>query len=197
MRKNLSHKGMTLIEVLVWIIVFYFTLIGILSSIQYLYRVNTYSINQATAVASAQRGIDKMVRVIRETSYAANGAYPVISMSAHTFSVYSDVDSDQYAEKVRFYVEAGELKQGTIEAAGDPPTYSGAEAISVLSPYVRNLEASLTTFHYYDENGTEILNYTNVGDVRFVTVDMIVDVDPTKTPTTLNMRTSAMLRNLR
>lgn len=188
---------MTLIEVLVWLVIFYAVFIGILSSIQYFYRVNTYSINQASAVASAQRGIDKMVRVIRETSYAANGAYPVISMSAHQFTAYSDVDSDQYSERVRFYIEGNDLKQGTIEAAGDPPTYAGAESISVLSPYVRNLEANLTTFHYYDEDGTEIIDYTRVADVRFVTVDMIVDVDPTKTPTTLNMRTSAMLRNLK
>lgn len=180
-----------------WIVVFYSVFIAVISSIQYFYRVNTYSINQASAVASAQRGIDKMVRVIREASYAANGAYPVVTMSAHQFSIYSDVDSDQYSEKVRFYVEGSDLRQGTIEAAGDPPTYSGAEAVSVLSAYVRNIDTGLTTFHYYNKNGAEILDYTKVGDVRFLTVDMIVDVDPSKIPTVLNMRTSAMLRNLK
>ena len=188
---------MTLIEVLVWVIVFYMTFIAVVSSIQYFYRVNTYSINQASAVASAQRGIDKMVRVIREASYSANGAYPVISMSEHQFSIYSDVDVDQYSEKIRFYVEGTDLKQGTTEAVGDPPTYSGAESVSVLSAYVHNFDQNLTTFHYYDKNGTEILDYSKVADVRFITVDMIVDVDPTKIPTVLNMRSSAMLRNLK
>ncbi|NBV77547.1 hypothetical protein EBR66_05285 [bacterium] len=190
-------RGTTLIETMVWVIMFLFIFLAIITSIQYFYRTNTYAINQASAVASAQRGIDKMVRILREANYSATGAYPIVSIGTSSITIYSDIDADPSAERVRFFVASSSLRQGAVDSSGDPPAYTGTEAVSVLSEYVRNIDSNLVTFHYYDVNGVEITNFTRIADVRFITIDMIVDVDPLKIPTVLNMKSSATLRNLR
>jgi len=86
--------GFSTLEVLVWLSVFTFTVGAVVSSILYFYRVNAVTLDQASSVASAQRGIDAMVRAIREAAYASDGAYPIVSLADDQFAFYADVDAD-------------------------------------------------------------------------------------------------------
>ena len=61
---------------------------------------------------------------------------------------------------------------------------------------MQNIPQSSALFTYFDKNGTQINNYTKIGDVRFITANLLIDVDTNKTPTPLNLRTSAAMRNL-
>lgn len=193
-----NSRGMTIIEMLVWVAVSTFVMIALTSSLLYFYRTNSYTIQQSHAIASAQRGIDQMMRVTREITYSVNGAYPIVSIGASEFQFYADVDADAPAEKLRFFVNSTNLMRGVVEPTADMANpYTGAEEQSVLSEYVRNLLQSVTTFRYYDENGAEITNYANIADVRFVTVNIVVNVDPNKLPNELTLRSSAALRNLK
>ncbi len=191
---------MTLLEVGVWIAIFSIVMVAVMNSILYFYRTNNYTIEQASAVTSAQRGIDRAVREIREAAYAANGAYPVVSFGANDFVFYSDIDSDSAAERVHFFLStSGGLEsftRGILNPSGDPPVYTGQEATSSISEYVRNTANSITTFIYYDKNGAQITDYTKIADVRFVSVNLGIDVDPNRSPTPLSLRSSAALRNL-
>ncbi len=197
---------MTLLEVAVWVTVFTFTMIAVMSSVIYFYRTNGYTIEQASAVSSAQRGIDKMVRTIREAAYASDGAYPVVSMAANDVRFYADVDSDAFAEQVHYFLltkvtasgTTTSLMEGIINPSGDPPVYTGTEASTTLSEYVRNIDVGVatTTFRYYNKTGVEITDLTKVADVRFITTTMLIDVDPKRSPTPLVLRSSAALRNL-
>ena len=74
-------RGMTMIETVVWISVFTFAMLALTTSVMYFYRTNNYAIEQASAVSSAQRGIENMVKTFREASYASNGAYPIVSIA--------------------------------------------------------------------------------------------------------------------
>ena len=67
-------RGMTIIEALVWVAVFTSAMIALVTAILSFYRTSSYAIEQASAVASAQHGIDVMVRALREASYSSNGA---------------------------------------------------------------------------------------------------------------------------
>ena len=195
--KAMAHtRGMTMIEATVWIGVFTSAMLALTTSVLYFYRTSNYTIQQSTATASAQRGIDSMVRTIREASYASNGAYPVVSLAENDFRFYADVDSDLGIERVRYYLSGEQLFKGIIEPTGDPAIYSGAEATSTISDYVENLNKSTALFTYYDKNGAPITNYTKIADVRFVAANLLIDVDTQKTPIPLSLRSTAAMRNL-
>src|SRR3989344_5460460 len=152
-------RGMTMIEMLVYITVFIFVMLALVMSVRYFYRTSNYSIQQAQATASAQRGIDKAVRIVRGAAYADNGAYPFISFGPNDLKFYANIDADASIEKMHYYVasttaSSGSLIEGVINPSGDPAVYTAAEATSTLSNYVHNLDQGVSTFTYYDQNGT-------------------------------------------
>ena len=189
-------RGLSTLEVLVWLSLFAFTIGAVTSSILYFYRVNRVSINQVDAVTSAQRGIDGMVRTIREAAFASDGAYPVVSLASNQLAFYADVDADQFIEKVRYFLNGDSIERGVVDPPGAPPVYTGAETISTVSEYVRNTGQGLTMFTYYDEEGAQITDYANVADLRFVTINVVVDVDVSNLPDPFYIRSSAAMRNL-
>ncbi|MDP3965211.1 MAG: hypothetical protein Q8Q13_00220 [bacterium] len=194
---RLRQAGMTMIEVIIWISVLSMILLALTTSLLYFYRVNKYTLEQASAVLSAQRGIEKVIRTIRETAYSSEGAFPIVSIGPDDFVFYADINTDPLIEKVSYSVSGTNLIEGITLATGDPPVYTGAEATSTLSDYVRNIAESVTTFRYYDVSGVEITNYAQWEKVRFVKVTLVVNIDPNKLPNQLTMSSSAALRNLK
>lgn len=192
-----NTRGVTFIEMLVSIAIFVFAILSITSSVLFFYRTNTYAVEQASAVASAQRGIDNMVKTVREAAYASDGAYPIVAIGTTDFTFYADIDSDILIERVRYYLQGTSLMRDLTDPAGDPPVYGAAQTTSVISETVRNLEQATTLFRYYDEEGDEVTNFAEIGEVRFVTMDIIVNVDPNRLPNQLTLRSSAALRNLK
>ncbi len=188
---------MTLLEAVIYIGLFTIVILAVTTSVQFFYKSNAYTVAQATAVTSAERGIDTMTRVLREVAYASDGAYPIVSFGTNDFVFYADVDGDPFAEKVHYSISGELLLQGVIDPSGDPPVYTGAETVSTVSDYVRNTAQGVNVFAYYDRNGVQITDYTRVAEVRFVTVSVVVDVDQSTTPPPVTLRSSAALRNLK
>ena len=171
-------------------------MLAIVSTLLYFYRTNSYAIEQASAVTSAQRGLDQIVRTIREGAYSSQGAFPIVSIGANEFVLYADVDDDALIERVHYYIVGTNMMRGLIEPSGNPPDYTGAEATSVIAEHVRNTVLGTGTFRYYDELGTEITNYANWTSVRFVRVALAVNVDAAKLPNQITIDSSAAIRNL-
>jgi type II secretory pathway pseudopilin PulG len=188
---------MTLIETVVWVAVTSSALMAIVTSVQYFYRTNNYAVEQAAAVSSAQRGIESMVKTVREAAYSSNGAYPVIAISTSSVAFYADIDSDPFIERLRFFLDGHSLKRGVIDPSGDPPTYGNPETISSVSDYVRNNEKGVTMFRYYDVNGTLMTNLSDISNVRFIEATVVVNINPYRLPNQFTLRSTAALRNLR
>lgn len=191
------QRGMTFIEVLVWISVFLAAMWAIVGSILSFYRANTYTLEQAQAVSEVRRSIERVVATIREANYSNEGAYPVVSIGPNSITFYADIDTDPVAERVRYFIEGTELKRGVVDPTGDPPNYGVAETVSTVAYFIRNITQSVTTFRYYDAAGAQITNMNDLTDVRFVRIDTVVNVSPDKLPNELTLRSSATLRNLR
>lgn len=187
---------MTLIEAVIWISMFTVAMSAIVTSVIYFYRSSNFAIQEASAISAAQHGMDLMVRTIREASYASDGAYPVAAIATSSFTFYADVDSDSAIERVHYYLNNKSLIKGVADPTGDPPTYPVAEATTSISESMRNFDENVALFTYYNKTGGLITDYTKRGDVRFVTLNVIVDIDPNRTPTTTSLRSSAALRNL-
>ena len=191
------QRGMTLLEVMVGIVILIVVLLALTISLVYFYRTNRYSIEQSSAVTSSQRGMDRVIRTIRESAYSSQGAFPIASIGANDFVFFADVDVDPLIEKVHYFISGTNLIEGIVNTTGDPPAYTGAEATSIVSDFVRNIAQSVSTFRYYDGTGAEITNYAEWAKVRLVQVNIVVDVDPNKLPNQLTLRSSAGIRNLK
>lgn len=187
---------MTALEAIVWVGMFIVAMTAVTSAVIYFYRTSNYTIQEASAVTSAQQGIDKMVRAIREAAFSSNGAYPVVSLATSSLTFYADVDSDTSIERVHYYLDGTNLVQGILDPAGDPPSYVGSESTSTISDNVRNIVQALNLFTFYNASGTVMTDLTQIGSARFVTINVAVDVDTTRSPVPVFIRSSAALRNL-
>ena len=191
------ERGMTLVETVVWVAVTLSAMLAIVTSVQYFYRTNNYAVEQAAAVSSAQRGIESMVKTMREASYSSNGAYPVIAISTSSVAFYADIDTDPFIERLRFYLDGDSLKRGMIDPSGDPPVYTNPETISSISDSVRNIDQGVTTFRYYDVNGNLMTDLNDISALRFIEVTVVVNINPFRLPNQFTLRSTAALRNLR
>jgi len=105
-------KSFTLVETIVAIFVFS-VLLGVLSAIiLMLYRTKSYQWEQSLAISEARRGMETMVKEIREAREGENGAYPIEYAGDKEFIFYSDIDNDGKTEKVRYFL--GEIKTQTL-----------------------------------------------------------------------------------
>ncbi len=191
-------RGMTLIEMLVVIAVGTAASLVLSANIIYLYKINQISYEQGFALESARRGIELLVRDIREATYSDDGSFPIVAMSPYSLIVYSDTDRDSSVERIRYFISGTNLKRGIVDATGTPLTYPTAnEKVTLVSDYVRNSEQSIPSFTYYNAAGAEITDFTDVSDVTFVKVNLIVNISPTHLPDEFLLRSSAAVRNLR
>ena len=200
MQIRATHKarGITLIEMVVTISVTSIILGAIISSILFFYRTNTNVMEQSLHVNSARRGIELTVRDIREATYGDDGSYPIISMSPNSFSFFSDVDRDSLTERINYSLSGTNLNKGITNPSGSPLQYPAPDdEVLTVSDAVRNDEEGVPIFRYYDSNGVEITDYTQVFDVAFVTVTLIININPIRKPDEFTLRSSATLRNLK
>ncbi len=190
--------GLTFIEMLVVVAVSTVILLAITSAILFFYRTNDYTFEQASAIASARKGVEEAVRNIREATYSDEGSYPVVAMADNSFIFYSDIDKDNNIEYVRLFLENGQFKKGVTNATGTPPTYTGQpENIRILSDSVRNSALGTPIFDYYTKEGIPVIDYGDVLTVSFITIALTINVDPQRAPKDFTLKSSATIRNLR
>jgi len=192
-----ANKGLTLIEAVVIIAITLMITQALITTIIYFYRTNANVVAQSYAVNYARRGMDFLVRDIREAGYGDEGSFPIVSIAPTEFTFYSDIDRDDYSERIHYYLAGGTLYKGVTNPTGTPLSYGALdEEVTVISEHVRNDEEGVSIFKYYDSEGAEITG-TNVSEVAFVTVTLIVNVNPDRQPEEFTLRSSAALRNLK
>ena len=190
--RHTTKKGFTLIEAVL-------VVMGtIISSVLYFYRTNAHAVEQVYAIESARKGIEYLVRDLREATYADNGAYPFIAIGDHEVFFYSDIDQDQSVERIRYRLVNGVLEKGITNASGNPAVYNDTdELFFAISTNVRNEENSTPIFSYFDVSGTAIVNLNNVTDVIFIKVNLMININPNRLPEDFTLRSSAAIRNLK
>ena len=193
-----NRRGFTLIEAITTLAIFMIISAAVVSSIVMLYRGNRYAMEQAIAVENARRGVEQMVRDIREARYSETGAYPIITIGSTTVAVYTDLDRDDDAELVRFYLDGTSFKKIITNPTGSPAVYNEATGIvTVVSENVRNVDQGVPIFEYFDSTGVALTSYTSVTPAVFVKMSLIVNVNPETLPNEYVLRSSAAIRNLK
>ncbi len=67
----------------------------------------------------------------------------------------------------------------------------------ILSEYVQNIEQATTTFFYFDSNNVELDSSSLLTDVRYIKTQIIVNIDPIRSPGEFMLRTGIAPRNLK
>ena len=195
-----GQRGMTFVEMIVVLSIFAILSVAVLTAIASFYQYNAYTIAQAYQVNNARRGVEFLVRDLREMTFADDGAFPLISKSTHDISFYSDIDRDDSVEYIEYeLISSTTLHKRVYNATGTPPVYnlSTPDNDFILSEYVQNIVQGTSTFSYYDTNGEPATATTTVIDVRYVQAQIIVNIDPIRDPGQYMLRSSAALRNLK
>lgn len=103
-----SNIGFTLIEVIVATAVFAIAIGAVSSFVITMYRRQSYTFQQSAAIDEARKGIETMVRELREAKAGNDGSYMIEKAEDHEIIFYSDVDKDGDTEKIRYFVFASE-----------------------------------------------------------------------------------------
>ncbi len=205
MYRNIQHirrnggLGMTLVEVIVVVSMFTILSLAIFNGVVQFYQLNAYTIAQSYQIDHARRGLQYLVRDLREMIYADDGTFPLVSMASNTIAFYSDIDRDNSVEYVEYQLSSTTLYKRIFNATGSPPEYSTTtpDEVYTISEYVQNSLQSIPIFVYHDEVGAAATASTTLVDVRYVTVELIINIDPIKDPGEFMLRSSAALRNLK
>ena len=193
----MNTRGYTLVEMLIVIGITTTVTLVVMNAILTFYRLNTNTFEQTVQVDQARKGIEYVVRDLREAAYADDGSFPVVAAGTTSVTFYSDTDRDVSAEKVRYFLSGTTLKKGVVNATGTPPAYTDAEQISTVAEYVRNAEQGIPVFRYYNASSTEVAAGATTTSIVFVTVDLVVNVDVNRLPGQFTLHSSATLRNLK
>lgn len=105
-------KGFSLIETIVTIAIFALALGAVSGFIVMAYRTHGYAWQQSIAVDEARRGVESMIKEIREARSGDDGSYPIEKAEDKEFIFYSDIDDDGKTEKVRYFL--GAVNSGTL-----------------------------------------------------------------------------------
>jgi prepilin-type N-terminal cleavage/methylation domain-containing protein len=199
-QKNPSPlNGFTLVEMIVVVGIFTIVMLALFQSIDLFYRYNAYAIAQAYQIDSARKGMDALIRDIREMTFADDGTFPLERMQPHIIGFYSDIDRDDSVEYVEYELSTTTiLTKRVYGATGNPPVYSATpESTFILSNYVQNLNQGTSTFLYYDKSGLLATATSTVTDIVYVGAQIIVNIDPIRDPGQFMLRSAAALRNLK
>lgn len=191
-------RGLSLIEAMVTIAIVSLATIAIAGAVVFFYRTNAYTMEQSIAINEARRGIDEAVRNIREAAYAETGNYPVESAATDSFTFFSDIDKDANVERVRLFLDSTAFKRGVTKPGGSPVTYAGQpEEVEILANDVRNAAEGVDVFSYVNATGTPVTDLSQVTDISYVNITLVVNVNPQKLPRSFTLTSSATMRNLR
>jgi len=196
------QKSFSLIEVIVTVFIFTLALGAVTGFIIYLYRSYSYNFEQIQAINEARKGIETMVKEIREARYGDDGSYPLEEAGDFQFIFYSDIDRDDLTERVRYFLEGTDFKKGVVEPSGDPPQYILAdENVSILSSYVRNTSQPIFTYYNGDWPTDTINNplptLARLTETKLMHVYLKVNIDPNRPPDDFELESDAQIRNLK
>jgi len=100
----MKKRGFTLIESLVTVVVFTLATTALMGFISLGYKVYGYTKEQSIAIDEARKGIETMVKEIRQAGQGDNGSYAIEKADDKEFVFYSDIDGDGKTERVRYFL---------------------------------------------------------------------------------------------
>jgi prepilin-type N-terminal cleavage/methylation domain-containing protein len=201
MKKILNKRGFSLVEILVAVAIASMIFIAVFYFGQGIFSFNSTAQANLSAQSDARRVLKNIVRELRSTSPSSLGSYPISLVGTSTLTFFVNIDSDAYKEQIRYFLQGDELKRGVIKPSGSPLTYNPAN--EQISTMIRDIINATTTpvFDYFDSNyagtTTPMTEPFQITKVRLIRVNINIDKDKNRSPSTINVTSQVFLRNLK
>lgn len=194
-----TQAGMTLVETVVAIAIYVVLTLTITNSITNLYQTNSYAIAQADEIDNARRGMTQFNRDVKEMTTAEDGNFPIAVIAENRLGYFSDTDQDSNVEYIEYILDGTTLTKYSYNPTGTPASYNYGtpDKAEVLSLYVQNINQATSTFYYFDNAGTQLASTSPLIDVRYIRAQIIVNIDPLRSPGGFMLRSSIAPRNLK
>ncbi len=197
----MNKKGFTMLELLVALGISSLIMMSVAWLVIHGFRYNGIIWEQLKTQSDGRRVLREVVDVVRKAEQSSIGSYSIANAGAYDLTVYANVDSDSYREKVRFWLDGTTLKRNIIKPSGSPLGYSGIGQTVELAHDAVNIAKGEAVFGYFDENytGTEavLVQPVDTTKIRVIRVRLELEKDPTETPVPLRVESTAQVRNLK
>ena len=153
-KKYKTLVGLTMIETIMTIVITTIVMGGFTYLFSRLWKVYGFTMETGLATRKATNALDKAKEEIIKARNSENGSYPIVSANENEFSFYSDYDNDGVVEKIRYFLDAQQLKVGIIEPdiSQKPISYKDeTETVKTVARYVVNdlvLDTGVTCTQY-------------------------------------------------
>ncbi len=194
--------GYTLIEILMAMGIVMFVIVAVVGIQLIVREAEVFSLNTLLTVDHGNGVVAEMARTMRNSRSADNGAFVLEQLNDQEVIFYGNSDDDDQTERIRYFLEGSNLKQGVIEPTGFPIEYPvGNEQVKILTEYVSN--STTPIFYYY--NGDYPADQTNnplpaaqrLSETTFVKVVVVVNANPDNPQGEYQLESFAQIRNLK
>ncbi|MFZ2484432.1 MAG: hypothetical protein WAX80_00700 [Minisyncoccia bacterium] len=201
----MKKSGFTIVEFLFAIVMATAIIFVITLFARNIISLNSSAQSSMTAMLEGRKILSVMVKEFRSAVPSALGSYPVESVSTSTIIFFADVNGDNVADRVRYFIDTvsnkKSVKRGVVLAAGEPPAYNlGSETLSTLVTDLLN-GTSTPLFDYYNGNyaGTSspLSIPVSIPAVRLIKITIKIERDPNRAPELMTLTSQAELRNLK
>lgn len=196
-----NKKGFTLVETLISIAIIVVIGLALTTFERDIFFLNNSLQGNLSAQIGARRVLRTVIRELRGASPSSLGAYTINQAGTSTLIFYTNIDEDTLKERVRYFLQGGELRRGVIKPTGNPLAYNSAnESVEVI---IRDVINSSTTpiFDYFDSyfTGTSspLMQPVDTLAVRLIRVTVIIDKDTNRPPGAITVTSMGTLRNLK
>jgi type II secretory pathway pseudopilin PulG len=196
-----AEDGFTLIEMMISAL-----LISLASILIITLLTSATGIMQGIEVRSAADRQSQIISTTLESdirsAVSVDGVVPVVEVAKpFELTIYRKTTFNGTPVRHHYYLNGDKMMMGVLTGTGTDPNWSftGTELGTQIGMYVRNAGAN-SLFKYYDENGVELVSPTTVTDrekIRKVTLYIICDKDPTKSPQSYSTTLDVNVRNQR
>lgn len=194
-------RGFTLIETIMTIGILTIAIVVVGAFVVYTYRYINTTFGKTLAITNAKKVIATFSRELREAMPADDGSYLIASAEDFEIVFYSDIDTDDDIEKIRYFLEDQKMKKEVTNPVSG--VYGEPETAKVISSYVRN-PTTTPLFYFYDRTyrgqatGTPLatpVSVDSLSGIRLIGLKVIIDAD-VRNADSVTLETKAKLRNL-
>jgi len=154
----------------------------------------------AIAEEGMRNTLKQILSELRGVSSSQTGAYGLESVATNTIIFYSDIDSDDVRERVRYFLDNQTFKKGVVEPTGQPYTYNlSAEQLRIVADNVINGTSSVFSFYDNSYTGTSsaLSLPTDISKIKLIKINLGLDPNPNRPLEAMWITSQVMLRNFK
>lgn len=191
-----------MIELLVGIGIFILVSASLSAILTYSFHARTVIWEQLSTQTEGRQIIQDFTNELRSATASSIGAYSLEVAQNDQVVFYSNIDSDNWRERIRYFLSDGKLKKGITKPSGNPLSYA-TTTDEVIIEMIHDVINGTTTpiFYYYDEtfNGTgdPLALPATLMDIRMIGIKLILEENPNLSPAPITIETKAQIRNLK